>query len=250
MDEALRRAYLAAMDVPVWLPRDAPEFHEAPAARDAAARLPPQHDAPRQVDSSAPGRVAATGGRRAHALLGEGPGERSTASRPPGPRPPSKGRTRAGADGQTTLVLVRVGATLFIDEAGPGRPDPDVRQLLGSLAFVLERERLVPDLQALRWPPAGGVADGPEQARDFLLARIQRIADDAPLERLVLMGGMPAQLLGADAERPSDTGDGPERLPGLEVRVVRIPAAAQMLAHPDLKRRAWQVLRLLALPRD
>jgi hypothetical protein len=250
VDEALRRAYLEAMGIPVWIPRD--EADPLAAAPEPAPRRPePRAEA--AMAGATPGAGAVRDGAapiprpgQGRAMLGES--TRAAAKRESAPSPPLRPPARSGGTPEAlSLRLARAGSSLFLDEVTEPRSARAATELLSSLAFVLERRRIVPELQLFDWPPRNMPFVAAE-ARDAVRARIARLGDGA-LRRLVLMGPRPACLL-LDWEpaqwdlRPNE----PVVIPGLECAVLLLPSAETMLRSPDSKRLAWQSLRLA--PRD
>lgn len=223
MEEALRRAYLAAMDIPVWLPRGA----EEPLQEPQVLVLP--REAPRE------GPVA---------LRAAKPPARAPVL-PPRKTEPVASPARAAAVPAERVVLGFAGAgrTLFIEDLAEPRPVRAAGELLASLAFVIERRRLSPTLQEFTWPPPG-VPFLAGEARDAIRGRIDRVAAGG-LDRVVLLGPAPARvLLGWDESAWLSRAPGPRRLEGLDCPVLCLPALAAMLRQGAAKREAWQTLRL------
>jgi hypothetical protein len=245
MDESLRRAYLAAMDVPLWIPRDAAEA-EAVARASSLVRepVPPAAVVPGPVRSSAAARGG--GSARAQALLDAAPPAtpgRVASVVPRAPRP----ATVAGE--RLALCFACAGSTLFVDQLPAARADDRARELYGALVFVLERAHAQPHLQQFEWPP-NGVAWEVAEARDAVLGRIRKITEGAALRRLVLMGPAPARLLfGWSEDEFARRAAAVRRLETLDCAVLVTPAAEELLREPALKRLAWQTLRL-AMPAD
>ena len=245
MDEALRRAYLAAMDIPVWLLRDAEdplgEFlaaEAAPAPTVTAAGAP----ASRSPEASR-GQAATQQGQHARAILRE-LGDTTAPVRRSAPAghivAPAGAVARTGVE-RVHLLFAAFGGTLFIDDSADERPSRQQQELLGALGFVLEREKLQPELYPFRWPPHPERAAG--EVRDAVMGRLAKLAESMALKRLVLMGERSAALvLGAP-----DVPDAAPRIHRLErpaCVALLIPSLATMLSDPEAKRRAWQVLRL------
>jgi hypothetical protein len=248
MDEALRRAYLAAMEIPVWIPRDAEDPWEcapvAAAGAPDAARPATAGPALRQAAAAGPAAERAVpGATRARAILDElGEGARpARAARPGTPRAPQAPAPPAVAgEERFTLLFAHAGGTVFIDDSAGERPTRRHAELLSALVFVLERENLQPGLLPFHWPTQAGRAAG--QARDAVLGRIAKLAEGMALRRVVLMGERPPRLLlGEDAP---EQGARVHRLERPACAVLAIPSLARMLDDPDAKRIAWQTLRL------
>lgn len=227
MEEALRRAYLAAMDIPVWLPRAAVEAAVEPppaAARETRAPAPPPQRAPRPT---VPAPAAPT---------------RSAGRLQPSARPD---RAPAAAAGGVVLGFATAGRTLFIEDLAEARPARAAGELLASLAFVISGERTPPTLQEFAWPPPG-VPFLAGEARDAVRGRIDRVAAEG-LGHVVLLGPAPARLLlGGDEAALTARPSGPWRLEGLDCPVLCLPSLTRMLREPAAKREAWQALRLSA----
>lgn len=249
MDEALRRAYLAAMDIPVWIPRGEaePVEVEPPATERVAARVAPDAAVPGERVTPAAAGPASAGPveprrpGRGQALLGgtELPGRPAAA-----PRDTPAVRPAVVAAPGFSLGFARCGSTLLIDERPLGRAGAE---LAGAIAFVLERRRQTVESQDFSWPPRGTPLVAAE-ARDAVMARVDKFGG-AGLKRLVLMGeGVACLLLGWEAPRWAARAPGLQRIDGLDCFVALLPGAEQMLQSPDAKRLAWQNLQLV--PRD
>ena len=234
MDEALRRAYLAAMDIPVWIPRSEPDpFAETvpvrPAQQLARSEQAPPVTAPAPVQD---GPVAATRPGRGQAMLGEKPAE--------APRRAVQPAASATADRLSfSFGFVRYGSTLLIDE---GALSQRGEELARAICFAVERTKRPAESQDFSWPPRGAPFVAAE-ARDALLARIDKFGGDT-LARVLLLGEAPASvLMGWDAAHWAGRTAGVHRMEGLGCAVVLLPGLAAMLADPDAKRVAWQHLR-------
>ena len=234
MDEALRRAYLAAMDIPVWIPRSEPDpFAETvpvrPAQQLARSEQAPPVTAPAPVQD---GPVAATRPGRGQAMLGEKPAE--------APRRAVQAAASATADRLSfSFGFVRYGSTLLIDE---GALSQRGEELARAICFAVERTKRPAESQDFSWPPRGAPFVAAE-ARDAMLARIDKFGGDT-LARVLLLGEAPASvLMGWDAAHWAGRTAGVHRMEGLGCAVVLLPGLAAMLADPDAKRVAWQHLR-------
>jgi hypothetical protein len=233
MDEGLRLAYLAAMDVPVWLLRGgepAPVLgEEQPPARARTAPV-----------------AAATGpGRLARELLGEDSAPRAGATRATTPErtdAPARTAPRVPVQPQPSLLLVEAGRYLFIEASSEQGGDRRVVELIGALALALGGEPVAPRVQRLDLQALGALADR-AQARDVLLGRLARRGESQTVEHVVLLGERPAAvLLGWDETRFAGRIARVQRVPGLEAGVLVTLSCAQMLADAGLKREVWQEL--------
>ena len=203
MDEALRRAYLAAMDIPVWIPRSEPDpFAETVPLRPAQQLLRSEHAPPVSAPAQdVPVQAARPG--RGQAMLGEKPAE--------APRRAVQAAASATAD-----------------------------RLSFSFGFKRDLEKAGAGAAEARAEDEGALA---AEARDALLARIDKFGGDT-LARVLLLGDAPASvLMGWDAARWAGRTAGVHRMEGLGCAVVLLPGLAAMLADPDAKRVAWQHLR-------
>lgn len=224
MEEVLRRAYLAAMDIPVWLPRGAAE----PLPEPQLPVLP--REAPREEQAGL--RAAKTPARAPVA-----PPRRPASAASPA-------RAAAGPAERLLLGFASAGRTLFIEDLAEPRSPRAAAELLASLAFVIEGRRLSPALQEFAWPPPG-VPFLAGEARDAVRGRIDRVAAEG-LDRLVLLGPAPARvLLHWDAPAWLSRAPGPCRLEGLGCPVLCLPTVAAMLREAAAKREAWCSLRLV-----
>ena len=236
MDEALRRAYLAAMDIPVWIPRSEPDpFAETVPLRPAQQLLRSEQAPAVSASASAPaqdGPVQAARPGRGQAMLGEKPAE--------APRRAVQAAASATADRLSfSFGFVRYGSTLLIDE---GALSQRGEELARAICFAVERTKRPAESQDFSWPPRGAPFVAAE-ARDALLARIDKFGGDT-LTRVLLLGEAPASvLMGWDAAQWAGRTAGVHRMEGLGCAVVLLPGLAAMLADPDAKRVAWQHLR-------
>ena len=236
MDEALRRAYLAAMDIPVWIPRSEPDPFAETVPLRPAQQLLRSEQAP-AVSASAPapaqdGPVQAARPGRGQAMLGEKPAE--------APRRAVQPAASATADRLSfSFGFVRYGSTLLIDE---GALSQRGEELARAICFAVERTKRPAESQDFSWPPRGAPFVAAE-ARDALLARIDKFGGDT-LARVLLLGEAPASvLMGWDAAQWAGRTAGVHCMEGLGCAVVLLPGLAAMLADPDAKRVAWQHLR-------
>jgi len=232
MDEALRRAYLAAMDIPVWIPRSEEDVFarpnitrmtptpQPPAVGDTATRSAGPVMKPRVPASSAP-RVSAAG---------------VAATAPSAPR---SSTPRSASASALAFGFVRCGATLLVDASGLS---PRSSDLARAICLAAERQKLPAETQDFIWPPRGAPMVAAE-ARDALLARIDKFGGEA-LERLLLLGEAPAMLLfGWDTGQWSARPVAPQRVEGLAPEVLLLPSLHEMLGSVEAKRLAWAHLR-------
>ena len=231
MDEGLRLAYLAAMDVPVWLLRGSEPLpvEEPPEAVAREMRAPPVP-------------VTAPPGRSALELLGADAAPVARAARPAQERPAPRAPARPAAAEAPSLLLVTAGRLLFIDEALDATADRRATELIGSIALALGGARVAARAQRLDLQALGAAADR-AGARDMLLGRLTKLAESESFEHLVLLGQRAAALLlGWDQAHFADRVARVHRVPGLEPGILVTVSCAQMLAEPALKRVAWQEL--------
>ena len=232
MDEALRRAYLAAMDIPVWIPRSEPDpFAETVPVRPAQ-QLARGEQAPPVSAPAHDGPVAATRPGRGQAMLGEKPAE--------APRRAVQPAASATADRLSfSFGFVRYGSTLLIDE---GALSQRGEELARAICFAVERTKRPVESQDFSWPPRGAPFVAAE-ARDAMLARIDKFGGDT-LARVLLLGEAPASvLMGWDAAQWAGRTVGSHHIEGIGCAAVLLPGLGAMLADPDAKRVAWQHLR-------
>ena len=234
MDEALRRAYLAAMDIPVWIPRSEPDpFAETVPLRPAQQLLRSEQAPP--VSAPAPaqdGPLQAARPGRGQAMLGEKPAET--------PRRAVQPAASATDDRLSfSFGFVCYGSTLLIDE---GALSQRGEELARAICFAVERTKRPVESQDFSWPPRGAPFVAAE-ARDAMLARIDKFGGDT-LARVLLLGEAPASvLMGWDAAQWASRAVGLHRMEGLGCAVVLLPGLVAMLSNPDAKRVAWQHLR-------
>lgn len=251
MDEALRLAYLAAMDIPVWVPRGtdgvkagaqsrAQEVEPAGFAGAPAPPILPEPVTTARAPDAAPGRLA-------RELLGPDPAHgpavvRSASAATVAPQVPAGEPLASGVTRVPVLLLVMAGRHLFIDEAGdPGR-DARVAALATAIAFALSGERVAASMQRFD-PLASGLASDHAGARDLLLGRLAKLTEGADVEHVVLLGAVAAGvLLGWDAHAYAQRVPLAQRVAGLQCGVLVTLAADAMLRDPALKADAWREL--------
>ena len=233
MDEALRRAYLAAMDISVWIPRSEldpltlPVAPSAPVVQPAEHRAPPPPDAPRNL-------LTQPRARRGQSMLGER--ERPTST--PKPAPVLSGL--ANPDPLSfTFGFFRQGNTLLID-AKPLAPRGE--ELCRAICFAVDGTKATISSQDFSWPPRGAAFVAAE-ARDALLARIDKFGGGA-LARLLVSGASPALvLLGWSAEQWKTRPISAQRVEGLACDILLLPDLDAMLHDAAEKRVAWEHIR-------
>jgi hypothetical protein len=211
MDEALRRAYLAAMDIPVWIPRSEPDpFAETVPLRPAQQLLRSEQAPPESAPAPAQDRRAVQ------------PAASATADRL-----------------SFSFGFVRYGSTLLIDEGSLVQRGEDLAR---AICFAVERTKCPVESQDFSWPPRGAPFVAAE-ARDAMLARIDKFGGDT-LARVLLLGEAPASvLMGWDAAQWAGRTVGSHHIEGIGCAAVLLPGLVAMLSNPDAKRVAWQHLR-------
>lgn len=231
MDEGMRRAYLAAMDIPVWVlrtrGRDASVSPSEPLARSAE----------RETDVQPGARQ-----RRARDLLGEVSLPGAAQDRLPSPDPASARVSVPAAQQAVSLVLAVVPGVLFVGDAAESPPPAKLGPLLRDLALVLTGRRERPAMHGFSWPPAG-VAFDEEQARDAVLARMGKLRESDPFDRVVLMGARAASLLSPEGGETLDLrAPSPGAQPPFVSKTLRICSAARLLDDPAAKRETWRAI--------
>jgi hypothetical protein len=137
-----------------------------------------------------------------------------------------------------SLGFVRYGSTLLVDDRELGTHAQDLAR---AICFAIERKKHPSESHDFSWPPRGAPFMAAE-ARDAILARIDKLGGGA-LQRLLLMGESPASLLlGWDSERWRGRAAGPQRVEGLGFEILLLPGLTEMLGNPGAKRLAWQYL--------
>lgn len=236
MEEGLRLAYLAAMDIPVWLLRGS---EPAPVSGEEQP-LPEAQPPPRE--RTAPVAAAA---RLARDLLGaDGPPRGAVTRAAPPERAGATPRAapRPAAEPQPSLLLVEAGRFLFIEASSDDGGDRRAAELIGALALALGGEPVAPRVQRFDLQALGALADR-AQARDVLLGRLTKLGESQTFEHVVLLGQRPAAvLLGWDETRFAERIARVQRVPGLEPGVLVTLSCTQMLADAGRKREVWQEL--------
>lgn len=233
MDEALRRAYLAAMEIPVWIPRGERDV----LAGEGVTPAPPDRQSPAVVAEAprSPGPVMRP---RAPAPSSSAPRVRT----PDAAAPVASAPRSAGASA-LVFGFVRCGATLLVDASGLS---PRSIDLARAVCFAVQRQKLPFETQDFVWPPRGAPMVAAE-ARDALLARIDKFGGEG-LQRLLLLGEAPASLLlGWDPGQWSGRPLAAQRVEGLGSEVLLLPSLEEMLGSVDAKRLGWAHLRNLGV---
>lgn len=266
IEEARRRAYLDAMQVVTWLPRLALPFAapsrpallaapETPAGNVAAAAVA----MPARVQVAPP--LVATDVDAAAEIAPlrpkievPRPAARTQASQPPAgdqaePQTAATETARA-APPRFALQLLRAGSCLLLAELPTGYPfqsrDPAyllLRDLLRA-AGLPDSPQQVGDGEPIRWPllNRGALDQGPDSARDYVQAVLQREREGAVCIWLI---GLPAIRFGGERDEDVYCREfaieevGPAwALPGLEL----------LMDEPQRKAELWQAMRRL-MPR-
>jgi hypothetical protein len=165
-------------------------------------------------------------------MLGEKPAE--------APRRAVQPAASATADRLSfSFGFVCYGSTLLIDE---GALSQRGEELARAICFAVERTKRPVESQDFSWPPRGAPFVAAE-ARDAMLARIDKFGGDT-LARVLLLGEAPASvLMGWDAAQWAGRTVGSHHIEGIGCAAVLLPGLVAMLSNPDAKRVAWQHLR-------
>lgn len=229
IDEQQRRAWLGAMQIDVWLPRQALPF-AAPSRPELLALPEPRSEAPACKVLPLPARPS----------VGPAP----EPSRAPAPAPAAARE----APPRFALQLLRAGACLLLVELPSGEPfasrDPAYRLLKDLLRAAQLPDSPQPLGEPIRWPMLRGnpvsFDQGPEAARLYVRTVLQGQLEQAPAPCLWLVGEAAARFAAsrdAQASEPDDLGLGALgqawRLPGLE----------HLMTTPALKAALWDSMR-------
>lgn len=262
IDEARRRVYLGAMQVVSWLPRVALPF-AAPSRPGLLVpiELPAQARAANEIEPPASVEVAAT----LVATDVDAAAVEVALLRPKVevPRPATRTQTRPEPAGEEAaaeapvaepavaapprfaLQLLRAGSCLLLVELPTGYPfqsrDPAyllLRDLLRA-AGLPDSPQQVGDGEPIRWPllNRGALDQGPDSARDYVQAVLQREREGAACIWLI---GLPAIRFGGERDEDVYCREfaieevGPAwALPGLEL----------LMDEPQRKAELWQAMR-------
>ncbi len=239
MDEALRLAYLAAMEIPVWVLRGGDEVELAEQAEAEPVFVP-------RVAAPVSAGTGLVPGRLAQELLGPDSCRHGSAARAVTTAAPARARGETSrtmlAEPVPALLLVMAGRHLFMDEAGDPQRDARVAALATAIAFALSGERVAASMQRFD-PVASGVAPDRTGARDVLLGLLTKLAESADTEHLILLGpAVAGLLLGWDERAYAQRVPLVQRVVGLQVGALVTLAADSMLGTPELKRDVWREL--------
>lgn len=219
MEERLRLAYLAAMDIPVWLLRAAdPAQLEDEHVQPVPVATPAGHRARDLLDNSAPPRIAPPRAvtERARSVP-QGPAEQSACA----------------------LLLVPAGYTLFVDQAPPRGSERRVLELIAALSVAIGGERAALQPHPFAWPPRG-VAHDRAQARDAVFGMMAKLRETRRFEQVIVMGEQAAALLlGWTGEQYRAREPRSQRVPGIDTPLLVTHSAAELLENPLLKRASW-----------
>ncbi len=209
MSAASRRAYLAALGIPVWVSRGRPRVPAAP------------------VTGS--GRAARSGADSLRALLAGEPAAQPVAA---------TGHAAAESTPEPGLarqdwVLLRLDASVLIADASSAIPAAAQREFFANLRFAISGERRADPPEPFCWPPAPGVAADGESLAQALRGKFRAL------------GAEPAvlHLLGAGVVAVLEP-----LLPRLvpDCRIERHPDLATVMHDADAKRALWRALRRAA----
>lgn len=234
MEESLRLAYLAAMDIPVWLLR---------AADPHPVELEPAHPAPAPAPAESLETVAPARAHRARDLLGDSAPVRPAASRAAASRERAVAQAPAVAQA-CALLLVPTGYTLFIDQAPPQGRERRVLDLLAALAIAIGGEQVAAQSYPFAWPPQG-VSYDPAQARDAVCGMLVKLRESTRFDQVIVMGERAAALLlGWDGAQYRAREPRSQRIIGIDVPLLVTHSAAELLENPLLKRVVWSEIQV------
>jgi hypothetical protein len=206
MSAASRKAYLAALGIPVWVSRERPR---APAAPVASARRP-----------------ARSGAESLRALLGEGAGPQPVAAARRTAVDPDPVSDTARQD----WILLRLDTSVLIADAGSAIEAATQREFLANLRFAISGERRAGPPEPFRWPPAPGMPADEASLGQALRGKFRALGVEPTVLHLFGDGvvGVVEPLL-------------PGLAPGC--RVDRHPDLATVMHGADAKRALWRALR-------
>ena len=165
MDESLRIAYLDAMGIPCWVPRELST----------------------RKDNAPPTRVEGVTASPMAALRGMLSSEAPKAFSPPSTSPTDRS---AGGAAQDTLawVLIRAGSCLIIDELPDSGYAASLREFHIALGYALTGKRQDSGVQEFRWPPYGQDSLDQGMLSDAIAGRFSALRQEGNLDCLALMG--------------------------------------------------------------
>ena len=231
MEESLRLAYLAAMDIPVWLLR---------AADPLQVEFEPTHPAP--VHAEPLETVAPVRAHRARDLLGDSAPLRPAASRAAASRERPVAQTPAVAQA-CALLLVPTGHTLFIDQAPAQGRERRVLDLLAALAIAIGGEQVAALPCPFAWPPQG-VGYDPAQARDAVFGMLAKLRESTRFDQVIVMGEQAAALLlGWNGTQYRAREPRSLRITGIDAPLLVTHSTAELLENPLLKRVLWSEIQ-------
>jgi len=124
-------------------------------------------------------------------------------------------------------------------------PSPEHTQLLTNILISMgHNSGALPQFEIAQWPPFANMQDGEADAREFLSTLISARLESSQTEMILMLGSVTTDWILSDQQK-SDLKHGQVKIDEHVIAVV-IPSLTDMIAQPELKRHAWDIIRPLA----
>ena len=124
-------------------------------------------------------------------------------------------------------------------------PSPEHTQLLTNILISMgHNSGALPQFEIAQWPPFANMQGGEADAREFLSTLIGARLESSQPEMILMLGSVTTDWILSDQQK-SDLKHGQVKINEQVIAVV-IPSLTDMIAQPELKRHAWDIIRPLA----
>ena len=156
----------------------------------------------------------------------------------------SAGQNRAAELIEVQFSLWQLNAEVLVCSAVEGAlADGDQMQLLTNILNALGAAvSRLPQMELVEWPPYANAEGDEKDVREFLSTLLQARLGTRPVNYLLLMGEAAADWLLSAEQRAGSKGYGQLALDA-GVTALMVPSLSAMIATPQLKADAWQVLK-------
>ena len=100
----------------------------------------------------------------------------------------------------------------------------------------------LPQMELVEWPPYPNAEGDEAEVREFLLTLLQTRLSSRPVKSILMMGESAANWLLSTEQRAQRPGYGDLSF-NAETRALLLPSLSAMIATPQLKADAWQILK-------
>jgi hypothetical protein len=124
-------------------------------------------------------------------------------------------------------------------------PSPEHTQLLANILISMGHNTgALPQFEIAQWPPFDNMQGGEADAREFLSTLIGARLESSQTQMILMLGSVTTDWILSDQQK-SDLEHGQVKIDEHVIAVV-IPSLTDMIAQPELKRDAWNIIRPLA----